>query len=734
MSLRMHERIQCVNCNICVNACNTFRRHAVLQLDPRVVSLINNWVSPVIITEEDYICDACFCLSMQIVNAQLHGDEYDRSAGPSLCGHTLVCLLCGRTLVNRQSHHILRQNTTDIIQRVIQIIENKIAPRQLTPSDHTCHACWMQSMRDAVRNVEADKRRNLENVMISGDSNVVQDIPRHPTSPDVEQEELFDQELPAEQEPPPCPEPDSQEQTDNLTPEQVLSSSPEPDVPVVSNDIVLPNYRRGPNTASHCLFYGCDRVTNLHQISDPLRVTILHIYNYYIPNLARICSEHLQQNNWDSVYDSENSISSFTAQQVEHIFSFVHPSNQLLDFSSLESVQNMDDHLFGYWIGLNKSNFIDLIRELPRILEIKRGILGAAALLIKMRTGDSDERLATLLDIPRSSLERLMGKVREIFLQDFVPRNLGLNHLTREQSIEHNLTVPNGIYNQNNCHAIVMCDGTYIYINKSSNYMFQKDSYSLHKYRNLLKPFMLVLCDGYILDCFGPYKATTSDADIMISLFSDENSPVRRFFQENDKFILDRGFRDSISLLESCNYKAYMPESLMEGEHQLTTAQANRSRCVTICRWVVEVVNGYFKRDYRLLRFDHFNKTVPNMMAYFQIAAALINKFGVRLQDRADASQIINIIRERMPLQNNLSVLCVTSPSVTVKIGLVQNNLQGREAIKEYFCNCIMGRLTVGCCAHVMTLVWFLGWARHQDNIVPPAAFLDDVVVREDFD
>ena len=141
----------------------------------------------------------------------------------------------------------------------------------------------------------------------------------------------------------------------------------------------------------------------------------------------------------------------------------------------------------------------------------------------------------------------------------------------------------------------------------------------------------------------------------MKSLFINENSPIRQYFQENDIFILDRGFRDSINLLESCNYKVYVPESLSEGEHQLTTAQANRSRCVTICRWVVEMVNGYFKRDYRLFRFDHLNKTVPNMMAYFQIAAALINKFGVRLHDRVEADQIVHLIRERMPLENIFS-------------------------------------------------------------------------------
>lgn len=63
---------------------------------------------------------------------------------------------------------------------------------------------------------------------------------------------------------------------------------------------------------------------------------------------------------------------------------------------------------------------------------------------------------------------------------------------------------------------------------------------------------------------------------------------------------------------------------------------------------------------------------------------------------------------------------------------LVSNTEAGREAIKQYCCNCIVGRRTVGCCAHVMTVIWYLGWARHQSNICPPAQFLDDVLVYDE--
>lgn len=59
-------------------------------------------------------------------------------------------------------------------------------------------------------------------------------------------------------------------------------------------------------------------------------------------------------------------------------------------------------------------------------------------------------------------------------------------------------------------------------------------------------------------------------------------------------------------------------------------------------------------KETKLLRQDYFNKTVPHMMQNFQIAASLLNRFGVRLRNRDDVGEMLNIIRERMHIQNNL--------------------------------------------------------------------------------
>ncbi len=53
--------------------------------------------------------------------------------------------------------------------------------------------------------------------------------------------------------------------------------------------------------------------------------------------------------------------------------------------------------------------------------------------------------------------------------------------------------------------VITVWDATYIYIDKSSNYQYQKETFSAHKHRNLVKFMILCSTDGYIIDVIGPY-------------------------------------------------------------------------------------------------------------------------------------------------------------------------------------------------------------------------------------
>lgn len=63
-------------------------------------------------------------------NLQQHTNE-GATAGPSPRGHSNVCLLCGCSLIRRQSDKVLKDSPTELQQNIMNIIKRKIEPRQV---------------------------------------------------------------------------------------------------------------------------------------------------------------------------------------------------------------------------------------------------------------------------------------------------------------------------------------------------------------------------------------------------------------------------------------------------------------------------------------------------------------------------------------------------------------------------------------------------------------------------
>jgi hypothetical protein len=175
-------------------------------------------------------------------------------------------------------------------------------------------------------------------------------------------------------------------------------------------------------------------------------------------------------------------------------------------------------------------------------------------MLVKLRTGESNARLAVIFKTSESTFARMVRSGLECLVQDFVPLHLGY-HISRQEALQRNLRVPEGVFGNPDSpldqkKLIIIMDGTYIYIQKSSNYFFQRASYSNHKYRNLVKPFLIVCCDGHILDVSEPHPARTSDATITIQILDNENEDgdglLNWLLNDGDVLIVDRGFRDSV--------------------------------------------------------------------------------------------------------------------------------------------------------------------------------------------
>lgn len=56
----------------------------------------------------------------------------------------------------------------------------------------------------------------------------------------------------------------------------------------------------------------------------------------------------------------------------------------------------------------------------------------------------------------------------------------------------------------------------------------------------------------------------------------------------------------------------------------------------------------------------------------------------------------------------------------------VENNQENQ--IQGYYCTCKSGARTLGTCAHIASILWFLGYARHEPNIKYPSTKLINVI------
>ena len=117
-----------------------------------------------------------------------------------------------------------------------------------------------------------------------------------------------------------------------------------------------------------------------------------------------------------------------------------------------------------------------------------------------MRQGVSDDFLKVIFSYStRQTVSSVIDKVRKSLHLRFVPQNIGFYAISREDFIRDHVTdFANILYNPqpDNVKAIAYVDGTYAYIEKSSNFRVLRQSFSLHKGHHLVKPVLIVAPDG----------------------------------------------------------------------------------------------------------------------------------------------------------------------------------------------------------------------------------------------
>lgn len=326
-------------------------------------------------------------------------------------------------------------------------------------------------------------------------------------------------------------------------------------------------------TNNSCMI--CNSVVNIRRISNECRVDIFISRNIYVPENVRSCPDHLDDKGFllrvllpglrfiTRPYTIKGPELQILLQQLRDI---------VTDTQTYEDENSFTDADFQCIAPVTKNQFQELFEFCDPVREetffryiSKKDLL---LFLCKLKQGLSGEFLKVIFRYSsRQAVSQAIARVRKSLMGRFVPHNIGLRSITRNDFIAAPVTqFANTLYNPepNISRAIVCIDGTYSHITKSSNFRILRLFYCVHKERHLVKPALIVAPDGFILEIQGPYFSDShnNDAEMLRHEFEDDRNLLRKWFQEGDIFILDRGYLDITLLLDNIGIHNEMPVNL----------------------------------------------------------------------------------------------------------------------------------------------------------------------------
>ncbi|CAC5379539.1 unnamed protein product [Mytilus coruscus] len=299
--------------------------------------------------------------------------------------------------------------------------------------------------------------------------------------------------------------------------------------------------------------------------------------------------------------------------------------------------------------------------------------------------------------------------------------------------------------------AVLILDGTYIYIQKVHTTSSRRKPTVCTKNRPLVKPMIIVGSDGYILSVLGPYYANAhnNDASITKHLFKTNAEDIKQWIKDDDVLVVDRGFRDAQAFLESLNLKVEMPCFIKKGQKQHTTEEANSSRLITKVRaWpnyadraqLGNQVQKYVE-DNNLIRkkaiYSEVNGT-ENVLDFPKLTLQQIRDItmGVYQLKQApryteshlsDNNYMLQTCRDRP----NLLRVKLTSRHSSSRVYSLWIEFSGDE-VTGWYCTCKVGARVVGCCAHIASTMWYLGYSRWELETPSTCKYADSILNAKD--
>lgn len=616
------------------------------------------------------------------------------------------------------------------------------------------------------------------------------------------------------------------ETTNEIPPCQSVTSSQRLKASKQPKDLFELKYARCVSSRKKCLITSCGMKTGLQALSLQLRADMMKKHRIYIPVNTLACKNHNSMEILLSCRDIKFKFV-YNKAYVEDLVELLCNEKAKINRDIPESLA----HDLRKTIGLTIDQFNELYTLVPSLLIYYKNneLMARTALytyLFQLRTGHTHGEIGDKLKVSRTTVSVRLNATRDALYKDFVPHHLNCFY-ERADLERHTSTIASELYCAGDKNKVVLIwDGTYIYINKSGNFRFQKYTYNDQKKRNFVKPMMGVATDGTILFVYGLYPAVTNDAKIIEDMTS-RHASVFDQLQENDVMLLDRGFRDCVRQLKQKGFRVEMPKLLKGGQKQFSVKEANESRLVTKCRFMVETKNGHMKSIWKSFSKVWDSFSLMHLKHDFCIGAALLNKFYAPVQSDEKLMNEEGVARRMLELLNtpnivwdiikksnfedgnrffDKSTIAEFFPELTpddlfwIALGtyqirmarsyyaehiresngfeieiykreqvnkffghlfteeselyLVRSKIKSRfqsqkihktyvlvdakkcsvSSILGYCCTCKNGLRTIGCCSHVMLIIWYFGYAARNRSARGIASFLDNFFIQSDDD
>ena len=141
----------------------------------------------------------------------------------------------------------------------------------------------------------------------------------------------------------------------------------------------------------------------------------------------------------------------------------------------------------------------------------------------------------------QKKISNYLDQIRRAIYKDFVPFFLGSNK-GRVFFSTHNNIMTTKLHELGSDSISIFVDATYCRLEKSANNQFQYDCWSGQKIDLLIKPFIICCADGYIIDCYGPFKAHQNDATIFKYILQEDKELMELTSSGETAVFMDRGF------------------------------------------------------------------------------------------------------------------------------------------------------------------------------------------------